>query len=67
MAESLGLKGWVRNVDDDKVEAVFEGPEEKVNEMIEWCVKGPPAATVENIETEYSEYTGEFDGFNRRN
>ena len=40
-AEELGLAGWVKNLPDGRVEAVFEGPAEKVREMIRWCEEGP--------------------------
>ena len=63
MADSLGLKGWVRNLGNDKVEAIFEGPEDKVNEMLDWCRKGPSSARVADVETEFGDYTGEFEGF----
>ena len=64
-AVSLGLKGWVRNVHTGEVEAVFEGEEEKVKEMIEWCKKGPPGCRVDKIETKFYEYRGEFEDFKR--
>jgi acylphosphatase len=63
MAISLDLKGWVRNLGDDKVEALFEGPEDKVKEMLDWCKRGPPSSRVENIETEINNYIGEFESF----
>lgn len=62
-ARNLGLKGWVRNIDSGEVEAVFEGEEDKVKEMIEWCRKGPAFARVENIKVEFENYTGEFESF----
>jgi len=49
-AEQLGLAGWVRNRSDGKVEALFEGEEKIVNEMIRWCHQGPPSARVEDVE-----------------
>jgi acylphosphatase len=49
----LKLDGWVRNLRDGRVEAVFEGPEDKVEEMIRWCHQGPPAAVVQTVEVEY--------------
>ena len=64
-ARSLGLKGWVRNINNN-VEAVFEGPEEKIKEMLEWCKQGPDAANVDHVEIEYQDYSGEFDYFERR-
>lgn len=49
-ALELGLKGWVRNTEDGKVEAVFEGPKEKVEEIVKWCWKGTPGSKVEKVE-----------------
>ena len=51
-ASSFDLKGWVRNVRDGTVEAVFSGHEEKVTAMLEACKEGPPAARVNAI-TQY--------------
>ena len=48
-AESLGVNGWVRNTDDGHVEAVFEGDEKLVDEMIAWCKNGPPLSKVEKV------------------
>ncbi len=45
-AESLGLGGWVRNRRDGTVEAVFTGDEAAVDQMVEACRDGPPAAAV---------------------
>lgn len=57
-AKRRNLKGWVKNLRDGRVEAVFEGPEEKIQELIEWCHKGPSAARVENVEVEWEEPQG---------
>jgi acylphosphatase len=65
-AVSLGLKGWVRNLENDKVEAVFEGQEDRVKEMLEWCKKGPPFSRVDDIKIDFGEYRGEFENFGRR-
>lgn len=46
----MGLAGWVRNLDDDRVEAVFEGPEEKIEKAAEWCRKGSSIARVDRVE-----------------
>jgi len=51
-AEQLNLTGWVRNTTDGKVEAVFEGEERDINEMIKWCYEGPPHAYVQNVNVE---------------
>ena len=57
-AEALGLSGWVRNLPDGRVEAVFEGSEDRVAEMISWCEEGPPMASVEEVSTEQEEPEG---------
>lgn len=62
-AQDLQLTGWVRNREDRTVEAVFEGEEEKVKEMIELCKKGPEVAWVKKVEVKWEETTGKFDGF----
>lgn len=58
VADSLGLKGWVRNLRDGRVEAVFEGDEDKISIAIERCKEGPPYAKVDNIEIRWEEPTG---------
>ncbi len=63
MAEKLGLKGWVRNLPDGRVEALFEGDEVAVKEMIKWCHNGSPASVVTKVEVEEEPYTGEFKDF----
>jgi acylphosphatase len=63
IALELGLKGWVRNLPDGKVEAVFEGEEERVLKALEWCRRGPPGAKVERVEEFYEPYKEEFETF----
>lgn len=60
-AASLGVGGWVRNRPDGVVEAVFEGPAERVESMVAWCRRGPSGARVEGIETAAEEPVGEGD------
>ncbi len=57
-ANKLGIKGWVRNLPDGSVEAVFEGPEEAVNRLIYLCRYEHPHARVENVKIEYGEPEG---------
>ncbi|MFH0702527.1 MAG: acylphosphatase [bacterium] len=65
-AEKLGITGWVRNTHDNKVEAVFEGEENVIEEMLVWCKKGPSLAFVTDIEIQKRAYTGEFTSFTVR-
>lgn len=62
-ARALGLTGWVRNLSDGTVEAVFEGPAEAVERAIAWCRTGPPYARVSAVDVTRGEYTGAFDRF----
>ncbi len=48
-ADEAGLSGWVRNLDDGRVEAVFEGPPTAVDAVIGWCRTGPGGAQVRHI------------------
>ena len=62
-AQSLSVKGWVQNLPDGRVEAVFEGEEDAVKALVEYCHHGPSYARVENVEVNYESYSGEFTGF----
>ena len=58
-----GVSGWVRNMRDGRVEAIFEGDGENVRKMIEWCNEGSPMGRVDNVEVREEVYTGEFASF----
>lgn len=58
-AASLGLGGWVRNNPDGTVEAVFEGEDERVESIVEWCRRGPALAQVEDVEVSWEQPRGE--------
>ena len=62
-ANGFNLTGWVRNMTDGRVEAVFEGEDENVDKMLEWCHIGPPAARVEEVIITEEPYTGELRDF----
>lgn len=62
-AQELGLGGWVRNLEDGRVEAVFEGPRDKAGKMIKKCYKGPHLAGIEHIDVNWEKATGEFGTF----
>ena len=64
-ATRRGVDGWVRNTEDGRVEAVFEGDARSVESMIGWCHTGSPRATVERVEVTYEEPQG-ADGFRVR-
>ena len=65
-AEELTINGWVRNLPDGRLEAVFEGEKEKVEEMIEWTKKGPIISRVDGVDVNWGEYQGEFNDFKIR-
>lgn len=48
-ASDLHLTGWVRNMDDGRVEALFEGEDQDVDKMLAWCRSGPPFARVDHV------------------
>lgn len=54
-AQTLGLAGWVRNLDDGRVEAVLQGSREQVESMIRWCYRGPSEARVSDIAVTYED------------
>lgn len=64
-AKATGVDGWVKNLSDGRVEAVFEGEEASVEEMVEWCHDGSPAANVEDVDVTYQE-PQELSGFEIR-
>ena len=49
LAEKHGVTGWVRNLPDGRVEAVFEGPSEDVLRLVDWAHTGPRLAAVDNV------------------
>jgi len=60
------LTGWVRNLPDDRVEAVFEGEKESVEKLVEFCRRGPPGARVAKVDVTWENYTGQFKSFTIR-
>ncbi|OYT30456.1 MAG: acylphosphatase [Thermofilum sp. ex4484_79] len=63
VAELHNVKGWVKNLPDGRVEAVLEGDEDFVKEVIKWAHKGPRWARVEKVEIYWEPYKGEYDSF----
>lgn len=62
-AEKLGLRGWVRNLDDGRVEVMISGPRNKVEQLRAWLHKGPAHADVTDVCVNVLSHQ-EFDGFN---
>lgn len=65
-AVRLGVRGWVRNLPDGTVEAVFEGEKKAVEAMVGWCHGGPSGAAVRKVNLSWEPYRGEFAGFEIR-
>lgn len=65
-ARAEGVKGWVRNRPDGSVQAVFQGDEQKVRQVIEMCRQGPPAAHVEKTDIDWESASGDFSDFSIR-
>lgn len=62
-AKKRGVKGWVRNLPDGRVEAIFEGEEKSVKELIDFCKRGPSGARVTNVDVLWERPAGEFKDF----
>jgi len=63
-ADQFGVSGRVKNLKDGTVEAVFEGEQDRVDAVLDWCRQGPPHAEVVDVTVTWNTYTGEFKGFN---
>jgi acylphosphatase len=62
-ADRFGVFGWVKNRRDGTVEALFEGDQDNVDAMLEWCKEGPAHAQVSEVSIDWEGYAGEFNGF----
>lgn len=63
-AQSLGVNGWVRNLPDGRVEAIFEGEEDVVKMLVDFCRQGPRGAKVSKVDVSWEPYKSEFRSFN---
>ncbi len=66
MAIKNKVNGWVRNLDDGRVEIVAEGEESNVNTLANWCKTGPANSRVDEFELSEENSTGEFENFEVR-
>ena len=62
-ATELNLTGFVRNLTDGRVEVVFEGPANKVEELLDWFQEGALQARIDTIALRYEEPEGRFSNF----
>ena len=62
-AKKLGLKGWVRNTEDNRVEALIQGPKEGIEDLIMICKKGPFLSEVKSIVVDWEKQETIFDSF----
>ena len=65
-ATELGLTGYVRNLSDGSVEVRAEGDKEQLQRLIDYLKAGPPAARVEKVAANWSEYSGDYSRFHVR-
>ena len=66
LASKLGLNGWVSNLYDGRVEALFEGSRESIEQAIQECRKGPAGSSVSNIDVRWEESSEEYKSFEIR-
>lgn len=64
-ARKIGVKGWIRNLRDDRVEGVFQGDKEKIEKLIQFCKRGPFFAKVENLVVDWEDQVEEFEDFTK--
>ena len=62
----LDVRGWISNLPDGRVEAVFEGEEDAVKSIVEFCRHGPRSAVVTGFEVQWEPFTGAFSAFGVR-
>lgn len=65
-AQARGLAGWVRNLPDGDVDALLQGPHDKVEEMIKWCYRGPAGARVSKIAVTWQDAVDDLSDFRTR-
>jgi len=66
MADIYGVKGWVRNLPSGEVEAMAEGDNNAIDNLVEWCRQGPPNAAVDHVWVDWETPKNEFKSFEIR-
>lgn len=62
-ADVLGVTGWIKNLDDGRVEIMAAGKQDKLNQLIEWCKQGPSPAHVTGVELKWQDVTNKYSDF----
>ena len=62
-ARRLGVRGWIKNRREGSVEAVFEGDKDTVDQIVQWCHRGPSEARVTEVHLFWEDFLGEFEDF----
>ncbi len=65
VAQALEINGWVRNVEDGSVEAITQGNEYAIEQLVAWCHNGPPGASVKFVNADLVESQETFLAFTR--
>lgn len=65
-ADLRGVAGWVQNLADGRVEAVFQGATEDVRALVRWCHRGPSRARVDSVQVQWEVVEGNVSGFEVR-
>ena len=65
-ARSLNLTGWVQNLDDGRVETVFEGDDAAADAMLAWCRRGPSSARVTHLDVQEEPFAAQYKDFKIR-
>jgi acylphosphatase len=62
-ARRKGVRGWVKNLDDGRVEAYFEGDQNQLDSIVELCRQGPAGSKVKDLQAESLQPTGRLKNF----
>ena len=60
------VTGWVKNLENTKVEILLEGDDQNVNSVVDWCLNGPANSRVDEIKIDQQEFSGQYSNFEVR-